>query len=60
MAVKKTVSVRKPWPLLLGDFLMCQSLLTPHGSPYPLGGVDGGGYWEREEGFRESCAWNVE
>lgn len=42
MAVKKTMSLKKPWPLLIGVFLMCQTLLAPNGNPYPLGRVDRG------------------
>lgn len=29
---------------------MRQTLLTSHGSPYPLGGMDGGGHEEEVEG----------
>lgn len=45
--------------------LICQALLTPHGRPYPLGGVDGGWtgrevgcMWGRRHG-RGNCDWNV-
>lgn len=31
-------------------YLVCQTLLTPHGIPYSLIGVDGGGLEEKQGG----------